>query len=208
MNNTADKTILISKKAYNDFTGRIREIFTSHINAPSIAAETLGAFDRYVRGEEISIPQMDRVTQIAFLMIRPDIDKAIARSKAARLRAAARKMSKTALVETVQTAPAETIEPEAPSAADNESPAPLTENRLVSNQTANKNTTPRKRIKHPKGRTNRRQTKKIANIINKNRRKSNNSRLIPDKKRAICSTGRKNVFFAPTKQSHLQPFCQ
>ncbi len=93
-NTAADSAILISKKAYNDFAGRIRDIFTDKLNAPSVTAEAMNALDRYVRGEEIAFDKMDRIVLIAFLMIQPEIDKAIARSKAARLRAAIRKMKK------------------------------------------------------------------------------------------------------------------
>lgn len=159
-NNTADSTILISKKAYNDFAGRIHDIFIDRLNAPSIADEAREAFDRYVRGEEISIHQMDKIAQIAFLMIKPDIDKAIARSKAARLRAAARKIAKTAKTE-------------APLAADTESPTPVAENPVISNQTADENTAHEKCVAHPKIRTNCRQTKKMGNIIKKKWRKGN-----------------------------------
>ncbi len=93
-NTAADSAILISKKAYNDFARRIRDIFTDKLNAPSVTAEAMNALDRYVRGEEIAFDKMDRIVLIAFLMIQPEIDKAIARSKAARLRAAIRKMKK------------------------------------------------------------------------------------------------------------------
>lgn len=156
-NNTTDSIILISKKAYNDFAGRIHDIFIDRLNAPSIADEALEAFDHYVRGEEISIHQMDKIVQIAFLMIKPDIDKAIARSKAARLRAAARKIAKT----------------EALSAADTESPTHIAENPIISNQAADENTTHKKCVTHPKIRTNCRQTKKMTNIIKKKWRKGN-----------------------------------
>lgn len=90
----AATVINISQKAYNDFAGRIRQIFIEQMNAPGIANDTLGLLDRYVRGEEVSIGSADRVVQIAFMMIQPEIDRAIARSKAARLRAAVRKMKR------------------------------------------------------------------------------------------------------------------
>ncbi len=173
INNTADNTILISKKAYNDFVGRFHDIFIDLINAPSIAKEALEAFNRYVRGEEISINKMDRVVQIAFLMIKPEIDKAIARSKAARLRAAARKMNKTAQLETAKQESQPEPQPEAPSAADTGSPTPVAETPVISNHTTDENTTHKKSAKHQKIRTNCRQTKKMANIIKKNRIKSN-----------------------------------
>ncbi len=174
INNTADNSILISKKAYNDFAERFHDIFINMINAPSIANEALEAFNRYVRGEEISINKMDRVVQIAFLMIKPEIDKAIARSNAARLRAAARKMNKTAQLETAkqETAKQES-QPDAPSAADTDSPTPVAETPVTSNHAADENTTHKKSAKHQKIRTNCRQTKKMANIIKKNRIKSN-----------------------------------
>jgi len=114
-NTVTDSAILISKKAYNDFAGRIRDIFTNRLNAPNVTAEAMNALDRYVRGEEISIDKMDRIVQIAFLMIQSEIDKAITRSKAARLRAAIRKMKKNTTVETSQSEDAqiETLSPAA-----------------------------------------------------------------------------------------------
>ncbi len=177
INNTADNTILISKKAYNDFVGRFHDIFIDLINAPSIAKEALEAFNRYVRGEEISINKMDRVVQIAFLMIKPEIDKAIARSNAARLRAAARKMNKTAQQETAKQKTAkQESQPKAPSAANQDSPTPVAETPVISNHTADENTTHKKTAKHQKIRTNCRQTKKMANIIKKKRIKINTNR--------------------------------
>ncbi len=92
-NNSAN-VINISKKAYEDFAGRIRYIFIEQMNMPTVANEALTLFDRYVRGEEVAIGKADRIVQIAFMMIQSEIDRAIARSKAARQRAAIRKMNR------------------------------------------------------------------------------------------------------------------
>ncbi len=92
-NNSAN-VINISKKAYDDFAGRLRYIFIEQFNMPTVANEALTLFDRYVRGEEVAIGKADRIVQIAFMMIQSEIDKAIARSKAARQRAAIRKMNR------------------------------------------------------------------------------------------------------------------
>ncbi len=101
-NNSAN-VINISKKAYDDFAGRLRYIFIEQLNMPTAANEALTLFDRYVRGEEVSIGKADRIVQIAFMMIQSEIDKAIARSKAARQRAAVRKMNRAQAASSVPT---------------------------------------------------------------------------------------------------------
>ncbi len=92
--NDSANVINISKKAYDDFAGRLRYIFIEQLNMPTVANEALTLFDRYVRGEEVAIGKADRIVQIAFMMIQSEIDRAIARSKAARQRAAVRKMNR------------------------------------------------------------------------------------------------------------------
>ncbi len=92
--NDSANVINISKKAYEDFAGRLRYIFIEQLGMPTVANEALTLFDRYVRGEEVAIGKADRIVQIAFMMIQSEIDQAIARSKAARQRAAVRKMNR------------------------------------------------------------------------------------------------------------------
>ncbi len=99
--NDSANVINISKKAYDDFAGRLRYIFIEQLNMPTVANEALVLFDRYVRGEEVAISKADRIVQIAFMMIQPEIDRAIARSKAARQRAAIRKMNRAQAASTV-----------------------------------------------------------------------------------------------------------
>ncbi len=99
--NDSANVINISKKAYDDFAGRLRYIFIEQLNMPTVANEALVLFDRYVRGEEVAISKADRIVQIAFMMIQSEIDRAIARSKAARQRAAVRKMNRARAASTV-----------------------------------------------------------------------------------------------------------
>lgn len=113
--NDSANVINISKKAYDDFTGRIRHIFIEQMDAPTIAKEVLTLLDRYVKGEEVAIGAADRVVQIAFMMIQPEIDRAIARSKAARLRAAIRKMNRAQAASSV---PTQEMQPDSVTAAE------------------------------------------------------------------------------------------
>ncbi len=48
--NDSANVINISKKAYDDFAGRLRYIFIEQLNMPTVANEALVLFDRYVRG--------------------------------------------------------------------------------------------------------------------------------------------------------------
>lgn len=88
------KKIPVSRKAYKDFTERITCVLEAVTQSEALVNEALEMFERYLRNEEIDIIGADPAVQIAFLMIRSDIVKAINRSYHARLRASARKLRK------------------------------------------------------------------------------------------------------------------
>lgn len=105
--NTSEKQVLpISKKAYDDFIRRFQHTFIDLLKHPGLYNEAVSVFEAYLKGEIVE--NCDSTILIAFNMIRPEIDKAISRSKSARRRAALRKQAK----ETESTAPENTIKPQ------------------------------------------------------------------------------------------------
>lgn len=88
------KKIPISRKAYKDFVARIICVLEAVTQSQVLVNAAVEMFERFLRNEDIDIVGADPAVQIAFLMIRPDIVKAINRSYAARLRASARKLKK------------------------------------------------------------------------------------------------------------------
>ncbi len=92
--NSAKNTQLpISKKAYADFTGRIRHIFAEELQRPDMVEEGIAALDSYLKGEPVNKDNCSVIIYIAFAMVKPEIDKACRRSAAARQRAALRKQT-------------------------------------------------------------------------------------------------------------------
>ena len=102
---TYPKGMLISKKAYTDFAGRLNDTLSVTFANPTAAAEAKSLLDRYVTREETAtvkseLEKCEIIVQVAFSIIIPELDKAISRSKAARQRAAARKEKKQAEADT------------------------------------------------------------------------------------------------------------
>ncbi len=82
----------VSVRAYNDFSSRIRSVLEADAEACGQAMQLLDASVGYDAGT-IEMENCSMKAQIAFSMIKPEIDKAIERSRAARERAARRKSS-------------------------------------------------------------------------------------------------------------------
>lgn len=89
----------VSVRAYNDFSSRIRSVLGADAEACGQAMQLLDASVGYDAGT-IEMENCSMKAQIAFSMIKPEIDKAIERSRAARERAARRKSG--AAVETIK----------------------------------------------------------------------------------------------------------
>ena len=89
--NSEEHTLLISKKAYNDFTARLRQTLNA-VNMSSDAIEgAIELLDGYAKGEVDVLDSADIMVKVALMMLKPEIDKAIRRSSAARERARLRR---------------------------------------------------------------------------------------------------------------------
>lgn len=139
------KKIPISRKAYKDFVARIICVLEAVTQSQALVNEALEMFERYLKNEDIDIVGADPAVQIAFLMIRGDIVKAINRSYAARLRASARKLKKL-----VAEYPCTNVAPDTPTPAlpSNQNASPIgdnaenetSENVTIKNETAENGT--------------------------------------------------------------------
>ncbi len=83
--------LLISKKAYNDFAARIRQSLGAIALCPESIDEATALFDRYAKGEISDLDSADLMVKVALMMLKPEIDKAMRRSSAARERAKLRR---------------------------------------------------------------------------------------------------------------------
>lgn len=88
---TEECAILISKKAYNDFTERIRQTLSALQQPSDVINEAVSLLDRCVKGEGIDLTDADMMVKVALMMLKPEIDKAVRRSSAARERARLRR---------------------------------------------------------------------------------------------------------------------
>lgn len=89
--NPEGAAILISKKAYADFAARIRQTLSEVELHPESIESAIRLLDRYVRGEIIDLENADTFVKLAIFMLKPEIDKAMRRSLAARERARLRR---------------------------------------------------------------------------------------------------------------------
>ena len=80
-------SLLISKKAYNDFTERLRRALGAVSQNPRPIEEAIALFDRYVKGEIFDFDSDDLMVKLTLMMLKSEIDKAMRRSSAARERA-------------------------------------------------------------------------------------------------------------------------
>lgn len=88
----------VSKKFYRNIIDRVTDVFstieipsssTGTISAADLAAETIKMIDRYISDGTIAKPSGE-MALLAFLMLKPEIDKAADRSRRARQSAARR----------------------------------------------------------------------------------------------------------------------
>ena len=92
---TESNSLLISKNAYNDFASRIRQTLGTIALSPESIAEAINLLDRYVKGETADLDCADTMVKLALMMLKPEIDKAMRRSSAARERARLRREKST-----------------------------------------------------------------------------------------------------------------
>lgn len=84
--NAQESTLLISKKAYNDFTTRINQTLSAIAMSSESIAEAINLLDRYAKGEITDLDSTDIMVKVSLMMLKPEIDKAMRRSSAARER--------------------------------------------------------------------------------------------------------------------------
>ena len=96
--------LLISKKAYNDFTERIRQALGAVSRNTEPIDEAIALFDRYVKGEISDLDSPDLMVKLALMILKPEIDKAMRRSSAARERAKLRREKSASVSESHETA--------------------------------------------------------------------------------------------------------
>ena len=114
---TPENAILISKKAYADFAERITLSLTAVQQPAEIINEAIDILDRYVKGETMDFENADITIKVALMVLKPEIDKAMRRSSAARERARLRREKSTSAPEptTVTTPASEPSETAVPS---------------------------------------------------------------------------------------------
>ncbi|MCM1355897.1 MAG: hypothetical protein NC212_05790 [Staphylococcus sp.] len=95
MKNPSKKPILpVSKKFHTYITDRINDACRTIGDNDDAAAKTLALVNRYITTGECDLTDADAIVRLIFTLLRPEIDRAISRSKAARLRAANRRAEK------------------------------------------------------------------------------------------------------------------
>lgn len=83
--------INISAKAYRDFTTRIRDTFAITDQPAGHIDLALRALDSYIAHTRTDFDDLPPLARLALLLLQPEIDKCLARSAAARARAASRR---------------------------------------------------------------------------------------------------------------------
>lgn len=92
-------TLPVSKKFYERFFDKVRGVLDD-MRAPWIIDDLRRMIDNYLADREVPVGIDFRyVPFVIFMSLRPEIDAAIERSAAARLRAAARRAAKAAVLE-------------------------------------------------------------------------------------------------------------
>lgn len=89
--NSQESTLLISKKAYNDFVTRINQTLSAIAMSSESITEAIALLNRYAKGEITDLESNDIMVKVAMMMLKPEIDKAMHRSSAARERAKLRR---------------------------------------------------------------------------------------------------------------------
>ena len=97
-------SLLISKKAYNDFVTRIRQTLSAVSQNYESVDTAINLFDRYAKGETSDMDSPDLMVKLALMMLKPEIDKAMRRSSAARERARLRREKSVPALEINETA--------------------------------------------------------------------------------------------------------
>lgn len=81
----------VSEKFYAALRGRVEEACGVVPQRAATGAEVLEAVDSYLAGNDIVLERLSLLGRVVFLLLRPEIDKAVSRSAAARSRAGRRR---------------------------------------------------------------------------------------------------------------------
>lgn len=83
---TTSSKLNVSKKFYASISERVAETCKLLPDSKDTAKETMSVIDRYIGGEKVNLKDLDANIQLIFTLLRSEIDRALSRSKAARLR--------------------------------------------------------------------------------------------------------------------------
>lgn len=87
----------ISVKAYSQYLDRFKYTFCEQFPMPELYDECVALLDGYLAAGTMPDESVNPYVRMAFALLKPEIDKSIARSKAARERAAIRRANKNVL---------------------------------------------------------------------------------------------------------------
>lgn len=132
----------ISDKAYRDFTSRLTDTFTMLHLEPALLTLALATLDGYLNGTVADFSGIDPNVSLALNLLRPEIDKCMARSAAARARAASRRADNT---EKAAEAGAESLE--MPEITEGTEPLPLPHLSRAERRAMERAMSPRMKIK-------------------------------------------------------------
>lgn len=83
---TTSSKLNVSKNFYASISERVAETCKLLPDSKDTAKETMSVIDSYIGGEKVNLKNLNANIQLIFTLLRSEIDRALSRSKAARLR--------------------------------------------------------------------------------------------------------------------------
>lgn len=83
---TTSSKLNVSKNFYASISERVAETCKLLPDSKDTAKEAMSVIDRYIGGEKVNLKNLNANIQLIFTLLRSEIDRALSRSKAARLR--------------------------------------------------------------------------------------------------------------------------
>ncbi|WP_297064365.1 hypothetical protein [uncultured Duncaniella sp.] len=83
---TTSSKLNVSKNFYASISDRVAETCKLLPDSKDTAKEAMSVIDRYIGGEKVNLKNLNANIQLIFTLLRSEIDRALSRSKAARLR--------------------------------------------------------------------------------------------------------------------------
>lgn len=88
---TTSSKLNVSKNFYASISERVAETCKLLPDSKDTAKEAMSVIDRYIGGEKVNLKNLNANIQLIFTLLRSEIDRALSRSKAARLRGVQRR---------------------------------------------------------------------------------------------------------------------